>query len=201
VAGLLLIIGEELDEKSDADLVSYYADSGNRTGDIVGFLLVAIGLVFFLVFVSVLRERMRSADGDGTWLSGLAAAGGVTAAALFLAGNAALFAPSLAADFIDELTVDPDSVRLFLGLGFALIVGAVVLSCGLVLATSAAAFRGQVFPAWVGWLGLLAVVLAVLETLLLPVFVIPVWSLIVGVVLAMRAPEPQQAVALDSSTT
>ena len=69
VVGFFLIVKDELDEKSDADLVSYYADSGNRTGDIVGLLLVAISLLFFLLFVSALRERLRTAGDEGGLLS------------------------------------------------------------------------------------------------------------------------------------
>jgi Domain of unknown function (DUF4386) len=188
VVGFILIVGEEIDEKSDTDLIAYYADSGNRSGDVVGLLLVAIGLLFFLVFVSVLRERLRSAEADGSGISAMVGAAGVAAATLFMAGSAASSATSVGAGFIDDLTVDPDSARLLLALGFALLVGAVVFSCGLVLATSALALRGTVLPAWIGWLGFVAIVLAVIETFLFPLFVIPAWALIVSIVLVTRTP-------------
>lgn len=199
VVGLLLIVGEGIDEKSDAGIASYYADSGNRTGDIVGLFLVAVSLLFFLVFVSVLRERLRAADADGAALSGVAAGSGVAAAALFLAGAAAFSATAMAVNFMDEFAVDANLARLQFALAYAFLSGAVILGCGLVLATSALALRTPVLPTWMGWVGLVAVVLAVAEMFLLPVFVIPAWSLLVGILLAARAPTALPAAAVGRS--
>jgi hypothetical protein len=191
VVGLLLIVGDEIDEKSYSGMVSYYAESGNRTGHLIGFFLVAVSLLFFLLFIGVLRERLGAADKDGSLLTGLVAAGGAAAAALFLAGTAALAATAFASEFIDNFVVDANLVRLEFGFGFVLLIGGVILSCGLVLATSVLAIRTSALPAWLAWVGLLAVVLAIIEAFLLPLFVIPAWALLVGVVLAMGAPEAQ----------
>jgi hypothetical protein len=197
---LIVVVGEEVDEKADADMLAYYADSGNRTNDIIGLVLVAVSLIFFLFFVSALRERLREADAEGSVLSGVAAAAGAGAAVLFLAGAAAFTATALGRDFIDEFEVDPNAARLQFALGYGLLLGAVILSCGMVLATCAVAFRTSVLPTWVTWVGLVAVVLAIAEAFLLPLFVIPVWSLIVGAVLATRAPSSQPGTALGSGT-
>jgi hypothetical protein len=106
---LIVVVGEEVDEKADADMLAYYADSGNRTNDIIGLVLVAVSLIFFLFFVSALRERLREADAEGSVLSGVAAAAGAGAAVLFLAGAAAFTATALGRDFIDEFEVDPNA--------------------------------------------------------------------------------------------
>jgi hypothetical protein len=151
--------------------------------------------------VSALRERLRTADHEGSPLAGVVAGGGAAAAALFLSGVAAFSATALAAEFIDDFVVDANAARLEFALGYAVILGAVILSCGLVLATSAVAFRSSVLPTWLAWVGLVTVVLAIAEAFLLPLFVIPLWSLVVGVVLAMRAPEARPAAALGSGTT
>jgi hypothetical protein len=86
VIGLFIIVGDEIDEKTDAGIVSFYADSGNRTGHIIGFFVVAVSLIFFLLFVGLLRELLRS-DADDSLLSGLVLAGGAAAAGLFLASD------------------------------------------------------------------------------------------------------------------
>jgi hypothetical protein len=200
VVGLFLIVGDEIDQKTDAGIVSYYADSANRMSNIVGLFLVAVSLLFFLIFVGVLRERLRGADADGSLLSGLVASGGAAAAGLFLAGTAALAATAVAAEFIDDFAVDANLVRFQFGFGFGLLIGGVILSCGAVLAVSVFGLRAAVFPAWLAWLGLLAAVLAIIEAFLLPLFVIPAWALIVGIVMAIRAPATQATPALGART-
>jgi hypothetical protein len=200
VVGLFLIVGDEIDEKTDAGIVSYYADSGSRTSHVIGFFLVAVSLLFFLLFIGVLRERLRAADADGSLLTGLVAAGGAAAAGLFLAGTAALAATAVAAEFMDDFVVDANLVRIQFGFGFGLLLGAVIFSCGVVLATSVLGVRSAELPTWLGWVGLLAVVLAIIEAFLLPLFVIPAWAVLVGIVLAVRGPAARPPTAPGGST-
>ena len=68
------------------------------------------------------------------------------------------------------------------------LVGWVVVNFALVIATSVVALRSDVLPTWLGWVGFVAVVLAIVEVFLAPVFVIPVWLLIVSIVLAVHEP-------------
>ena len=188
VVGIILLVGAQLDTKADQEILSHYADSGKRTGELVGFILVTAGVLFFIWFVATLRSRLRSIEPEPKTLSALAFGAGVTAAALLIGAAAVIVATSTAVEFSDEFVVDPNLARFALSTGYLLLTGAVLVNCVLVVATSVLALRSAVFPNWLGWFGFAAVVLAVGEAFLLPVFVIPVWAVVVSVVLMGRSP-------------
>jgi hypothetical protein len=188
VVGLFLLVFEEIDRDSDEEILSYFADGGNRAVQIAGFALVAVGVLFFLLFVSTLWNRLRSVEPEPTSLSALAFGAGVMAAALQLGAAALLAATSTAAEVASRFVVDPNLARFAVGTGFLFLLAAVVVSGVLVIATSVLALRNAVLPNWLGWVGFAAVVLAVVEAFLLPVFVIPVWVLVVSGVLIVRTP-------------
>ena len=188
VVGIFLLIQEAIDEDTNKEIVSYYGDSGNRTSELVGFVLVVVGAALFVWFLSSLRARLRSAGDAARTPATLGFGAGVAAAAL-LVGAAALFSGmSMAAELTDRFVVDPDLARFALAVGFLLLVGWVVVNFALVIATSVVALRSDVLPTWLGWVGFVAVVLAIVEVFLAPVFVIPVWLLIVSIVLAVHEP-------------
>jgi len=188
VVGIFLLIQEAIDEDTNKEIASYYGDNGNRTSELVGFVLVVVGAALFVWFLSSLRARLRSAGDAARTPATLGFGAGVAAAAL-LVGAAALFSGmSMAAELTDRFVVDPDLARFALAVGFLLLVGWVVVNFALVIATSVVALRSDVLPTWLGWVGFVAVVLAIVEVFLAPVFVIPVWLLIVSIVLAVHEP-------------
>ena len=187
VVGIFLIVQEGIDTRSDQEILSYYADGGS-TGEMVGLLLVAVAVLFFLLFVSTLRNRLRSVELEPKSLSTLASGAGVTSAALLIGSGALLVSTSFAAEFISGFVVDPNVVRFAFGTGVLFLMGSVLVNGVLVIATSVLALRTAVLPNWLGWVGFAAVVLAVVEALLLPIFAIPVWISVVSVVLIVRTP-------------
>jgi hypothetical protein len=182
VIGIILFVFEEIDTSTDADIVSHYTDSGNRTRELVAFFLVVVGVMFFLWFLSTLRTRLRSVEPEPGSLSALAFGAGVTACALLVGAATALTTTSLAAEASSSFSVDPNLARSSVNAGYLLLMGASLVSCVVVVATSLLALRTEVFPNWLGWAGLVMVVLAIVEVLLLPVFVIPIWVVVVSVV-------------------
>ena len=48
---------------SDTDIVSWYADSGNRDQQVIAFFLVLAASLCFVWFLSVLRGRLAQAEG------------------------------------------------------------------------------------------------------------------------------------------
>ncbi len=186
VVGLFLLVIAQIDGKTDQEILSHYADGGNRTGETIGFILVVVGVLFFLWFASELRSRLRAAESDPGTLSTLAFGAAVAGGAL-LVGAAAFFGGmSLAVDISSNFEVDPDLARFAVVGGYGFLIGSVLVNLVLVAATSVLALRTTVLPNWLGWAGFAAVVLAVVEVFLLPVFVVPVWVLVVSVVLTMR---------------
>jgi hypothetical protein len=186
-----MVIGAELDTKTEEEVLSHYADGGNRTREIAGFLLVVLGVLFFLWFLSLLRSRLRSAEPETTTLSTLGFGAGTTAAALVIGGTAMVAGTALTVDLVDGFEIDPDRVWYGVGVGYLFLLGWVLVACVLVAATSVLAVRTAVFPNWLGWIGFAAVVLAVVEAFLFPVFTIPLWMVIVSVVMMTHAPVPR----------
>ena len=188
VVGIFLLIQESITEATDEEILSHYADSGNRTGEIVGFILVTVGVMFFLWFLSVLRSRLGSIEHEPGTLSTLAFGAGVTAAGLLVGTAALLVGTSFATELSSDFVVDPNLARFAVSTGFVLLFGSVLVSFALVIATSVLALRTKVLPNWLGWVGFAAVVLAIVESILLPVFVIPAWVVVVSIVLMKGTP-------------
>jgi hypothetical protein len=189
VVGAVLLLFDAIDEGSDAELVSYFADSGNRAGHIAGFLFAGAGILFLLVFVATLGSRLRRVESEPRILSTLVVGAGVTSAALLLVAASLFASTAFTADELGaDFAVDPNAVRLTLYVGFLLLIGAVFTMSVLIASTSVLAIRTAVLPTWVGWLGFVAIVLAVLEVLLLPVWVTPLWAAIVAAVLLVQPP-------------
>ncbi len=188
VVGLFLLVIEEIDGDSDEEILSYFADGGNRAMQLAGSFLVAVGVLFFLVFVSTLRNRLRSVEPESESLSTLAFGAGITSAALMIGAGALLASTSLAAELMSRYVVDPNLARFAVGAGYLFVTAAVMTNGVLVIATSVLALRTAVLPSWLGWVGFAAVVLAVAEAFLLPIIVIPVWISVASVVLIVRTP-------------
>lgn len=200
VVGTLLLVLAAIDTKTDQEILSHYGDSGKRTGEIVGFILVTVGALFFLWFLSTLRSRLRSGEPEPKTLSALVFGAGVAASALLIGGAAVIAGTSFAAEFSSDFVVDPNLARFAVIIGFLFLIGSALVNSALVIATSVLALRTAAFPNWLGWVGFAAVVLAVVEAFLLPVFVIPVWVVVVSVVLMARSPATHSQVRQPEAT-
>lgn len=186
VVGILLLVIAEPDSKTDEEVLSHYADSGNRAAEIIGFVLVSVGVVFFLWFLSTLRGRLQSFEPEPRTLSALGFGAGVAAAALSICSAALLAGVSFAVEYSSGFVVDPNAARYAVIVGYVLLVGSLLVNCVVVATTSALALRTPVLPSWLGWAGVAAVVLGIAESFVLPIFVIPLWVVIVSVVLMRR---------------
>lgn len=185
VIGVLLLVLEQVDSSTDEQILAYYDDAGNRTTEALGAVLVLLGAAFLVWFLSELRRRIRGTATDADTSADLAFGAGLVAAGLLAGAAALLSATSAAVEISSRFEVDPDTARFAVSTGYVFLVGSVLLSCVLVLATSVVAVRTSLLPTWLGWAGFAVVVLAVVEAFLLPVFVIPIWVLAVSVAMTL----------------
>jgi hypothetical protein len=188
VIGEFILVEEQIDEGTNDEILAYYADSGNRTGQLVGFFLATVGVLFFLSFVVTLWSRLRSVEHEPRTLSSLALGAGVVAAGLLIGAVAMLAGTSFTVEYVEDFAVDADLARFSIMVGFLFLIGSVLVNCALIVTTSMLALRTEVLPNWMAWVGFGAVALAVVEAFLLPLFVIPVWVVFVSVLLIMRTP-------------
>ncbi len=185
VVGVLFLVIEEIDSATDEEILSHYADSGNRNLEITGFAIATVGALLFVWFLSALRTRFRSEEAEPTILPDLGFGAGLAGAAMFVAAATLLSATSNAVEISSLFEVDPDLARLAVSTGYVFLIASVAFNCVLVATTSLLALRTPVLPNWLGWAGFAVIVLAVIEIFLLPVIVIPAWALVVSVMLTL----------------
>jgi hypothetical protein len=178
---------------SDREILEHYADSGNRSKEIVAFFLIAGAALAFVVFAAGLRALIARAEPEPAPLASIAWAGGIACAALILAGNAVSRATAFAATS-DDFVLDPNTRRLAEDAGLLLLASGAIAAMLLVVAVSLAALRHGVLPRWLGWAGFPAAALLPLAVGFVGFLVLFLWVLAGSAALARR-PRPSAAVA------
>jgi hypothetical protein len=183
-----IVAGETPDtDDSIEEVVSFYTE--NDSDQMAGAILLGYGALFFLIFASTLRNALRKGE-DGAGASTLGFGGAI----LFVAG-ATIFAGigftlGDAADNIDESSLHTLHVLnndMFLTVAVGLF--------AFLLGTGIAVLRTGVLPAWLGWVAIVASVLAITPIFFIGFAVMGLWVLIVSVLLSLRAEDGTPAAA------
>jgi hypothetical protein len=167
---------------------------GTKTG--TGILVELIGFAFFPFFLGSLWACLRSAEGDGGWLSAAAFGGGLVALAVKLAS----VAPVLAVRAGEGM--DPGIAKALIAMNdvsFSI----TFLPLAVMLAAAAiVAIRTGALPRWLGWgaaavaLGLLGALSAVVvspsppEWVFLAMLLFALWTVATSIALIRRTGEP-----------
>jgi hypothetical protein len=173
----------------DAKITAYFASSSNQTKNIVALLLFAVGIMFLIAFLWVLRERLGK---TGTLVFGA----GVASAVLWFTAVVFFTGPALAADDTSRFHLDPNLYRLVSDMGYAFWVGAVMTGAIVVWGTSAAA--AGTLPRWFSRAGIGVGVILLFAVFFFPAFLYWAWLLVASVLLTRgerlsAAPSPQPA--------
>ena len=186
VAVLLIVaafaIGGETPEFDEpvSEVVSFYQD--NDSDLMVASGLLGIGSFFFLLFSVTLTDRLRRARPDHWVAPTLSLGGGI----LFAAG-ATIFSglEFAAAETVDD--IDPASIQaihaLSSGMFFTLAIGVAAFSLGAGVAT----LKGAPLPRWLAWVAIVIGVVALTPGGFVAFLALGIWTLIVSVMLSMRA--------------
>jgi hypothetical protein len=166
---------------------------GTETG--VGIIVELLSFAFFLFFLGSLWTSLRSAEGDGGWLSAAAFGGGLVALAVKIAGAAPILTLR-ASKGMEPGTAKALVTMNDVSFGITLLPLAMMLS-----ATSIVAVRTGALPRWLGWgaaavaLGLLGALSAVVlapsppEWVVLPMLLFLLWTVAANIALIRRAGE------------
>ncbi len=179
VVGLILTSNSPDNNDTDAQIVAWYADHGHRLGILIGVYFLAFCGLFFLWFVSGLRQHLRAAEGPGGRLASVALGGAILFVGMLWVGAAALAAVPAAESLGDSAALRVADVARFvpsLGFGAILIFGAFG-AIAMIDATSIVATRTGVLPQWFAWLGYVAAVVLLFGLFFLPVIALPIWLL------------------------
>jgi hypothetical protein len=189
VAGFAIAGSSPDTQGPDAKITAYFASSSNQTKNIVALLLFAVGIMFLIAFLWVLRERLGK---TGTLVFGA----GVTSAVLWFTAVVFFTGPALAASDTSRFHLDPNLYRLVSDMGYAFWVGAVMTGAIVVWGTSAAA--AGTLPRWFSRAGIGVGVILLFAVFFFPAFLYWAWLLVASVLLTRgerlsAAPVPQPA--------
>jgi hypothetical protein len=186
VVGILFVSDTPEGDESNLKWIRYYADSDNRRMIIIGAIVLALAAVAFLIFLGVLRERLRNAAPGAEWVGTTAFASGLLFVAMLAVATLGTASVSASVEFGDSPVVrDADVLRTFESLGM----GALVLfgagAAGLLIITSSlAGGRAALLPRWLVVAGYIAGVIVLLGGLLfIPLVLFVLWMLVVGIVM------------------
>jgi hypothetical protein len=193
IAGyVLLLMADQPSSADPAVLQAFYADEGNRNLLSGSWLAVCFGAAFSVWFLGTLRTVLRRAEGEQGRVASIAYGAGVASVVLFVIGSAVKAAIAGAVTWDDtfayDAALDAHLAGVLNSVSYGVIAPAGILAAVLVSATALVTLRSGVFPAWFGVAGLAVAVALVLTPVLdlLPVLLIPLWT-IAASVLAIRA--------------
>lgn len=190
VVGFLLTTDTPDGDESNAKWVRHFADSDNRRMVVIGVILLAVAAVAFLVFLGVLRERLRNAAGGSEWVATVAFASGIVFVAMVAVFAVGVGAIPAGVQFGDNpVPRNADLFRSFdsLGFGALLLFGAAAAGL-LIVTTSIAAGRAALLPRWLVGTGyVVGVIVLVGGLLFFPMVLLVLWVLTVGIVMLSRS--------------
>jgi hypothetical protein len=186
---LLAFSGSPTGDDRPSKYVSYYGDSGHRDRISVGWVLVVLGVLFFIWFLSTLRQVVRGIDGDG-FLTTLVTVGGAIYAALTLAGISVWTAIATMSDDTFHHQVYPGIIHAGNDAGYVLHASGGIAAGTMIIGASLAARRAALIPGWAGTVGVIFGILGFFSIFFFPQALIAIWIIVAGWLL-FRAGRPR----------
>jgi len=174
-------------DASGAEVIEFYEDEEGK--QIFSAVLAGWAAVFFVFFAGTLRRVLRRAEGtDGGGLSATAFAGGI----IFAVGIAIFAAIQFTlADAAGD--IGPETAATFHVMNENFFFPAAIGTSVFMLAAGIAVVKTQALPAWLGWVAVLLGVIAVTPIGFAGFIGLGIWTLVVSILLTMRADEPAGA--------
>ena len=186
IGTILLFDGSPDGDASPAKVIAYYSDSGHRDKISIGWIISGLGVFFFLWFLSALRRTVRRHEGDDGFLTALTTIGGVVYASLAFAALAVNQGIRTMSDDTHRDQVFPGLIHAANDASYVLHATGGAGASAMIIAASLAALRAAAVPAWAGWLGVAAGILALGSIAFFPQAAIAIWILVVSGVLFAR---------------
>jgi hypothetical protein len=184
-------------DAAPSKVIAWYSDSGHRDRLHVGWVLIGLGLFSFLWFLAALRQALIRLVGEG-FLPTLATVGGAVYATLALAAAAVSDGVRTMNDDTYHHQVFPELVHAANDAAYVLHSSGGAGIGAMMIAASLAVVRTRALPAWVGWIGVVAGIIALASIVFFPWFVIALWLLAASIILFV-AGSPRRASASASA--
>jgi hypothetical protein len=194
IAGAIISFsGSPSGDASDAKVKAYWGVASHRNRLYWGWLLVLLGVFFFIWFVAALRQRMR--DSDTGFLGTVVALGGALYATTTMIAFSLVVAITTMSDdtvkseFNGRIvhTVYPELIHAANDAGYVLHAGGAVGISALIIATSVAAMRLGRLGRGLGIVSIVAGVLSLGSIFFFPMILLALWILITSIVVFVRS--------------
>ena len=186
LVGVMFVLNQPQSKDSNAKIVAYFGDHSNRVHGVVSFFVFLAGILFLLVFLGSLRERLLAAEGQPGRLSALAFGAGIASVPLWAASMLLANASSFAAGESSSFRLDPNTYRLLADTSYFAWVAALAVSSVVIWSTSALALRTGVFPRWYGRVGILCGFVQLFGLFFFPFVIWWLWIVTTAVLLVAR---------------
>jgi hypothetical protein len=191
VASVLLIIvafivGGESPEADEPlrEVISYYSDHDSDVQ--IASALLGLGAFFFLLFSAFVASMLRRVQGERGVATIVSLAGGI----VFAVGVTIFAGLGFAAgDVVGD--VPPTVVQSLHVLGSDMFFTVAVGTAAFLLGTGVATLRTDALPAWLSWAAIVIGVVAITPIGFFGFLALGIWTLIVSVLLYMRASPAQ----------
>lgn len=176
-------------DQPDQRWVAWFEDSGHRSSQIVGMFLLALAALLLIAFVVVLLRRAIAAGGSRNAATIAGVAGTVLAGTLMVSAvirNAVSAAVAFAPNNFPVPSADV--LRTFDNAAYGIVLVGGGLAAALLVTAAAQAARGtSVLPGWLVVASYVAAFILLFSFQFLPVFLLPLWTIVVGVVMITRS--------------
>lgn len=182
-----LTLGDTVESSdSDAEILAYFGDDGQRTRAFLAAALLLVSSLPFIVFLSVLRRRLENGEGGGGVWTMAAYGAGLVSMVQWSVAAVLYVVSSLRADGEGGFELDPDTFRLLGDAGFLVWVSAGTTMSVLVLATSIVGIRAGIIPRWLSMLGFAVALCLLAAFVVIPVILLLAWLFAVSIALSWR---------------
>jgi hypothetical protein len=191
-------LGSPLGGPYDASEAASFVGSGHRLAVFVSLYLAVIAVLGLICLLARLREAIGVAGDAQPTALGIFWGTALVATTALAAGWAVSFSVPIAyAVAGDGFSIGPAEAYAIGQVGDALLFGAGGILLGIALITLFVSAR-RTFPAWLGWLTLIAGVLGLASPAFFPFFALLIWGLIVGIWLLVSRGSLAQLRAADT---
>jgi hypothetical protein len=192
VVGVIVMFdGEPDSDASPATVIAYYSKASHRDKISIGWIIAGLGIFAFLWFLSSLRRAVRRWEGDDGFLTALTTIGGAIYATLAFAAIAINVGIRTMSDDTYHHQVFPGLIHAANDASYLLHVTGGAGASAMIIAASLAAMRAGAVAAWVGWLGVVAGILALASIAFFPQAAIGIWILVVSGAMFARGGSPR----------
>jgi hypothetical protein len=195
VGTILLFSGAPDGDAPPAKVIAWYSDSGHRDRVAFGWVVAGLGVFFFLWFLSSLRRTVRRHEGEDGFLTALTTIGGAVYATLALAALAVNQGIRTMSDDTYRHQVFPGLIHAANDASYILHASGGAGASAMIIAASLAAMRAAAVRTWVGWLGIVAGILALGSIAFFPQAAIGIWILVVSGGMFIRGGRGERQVA------